>query len=274
MNTRRELFLRTIAAAVGSQALFSGGSAGAVQADETEGNTKSRLPGKMFGTESVAILLYPGFTALDVFGPHHFLSSLMGASVRLVAETTDAVRSDTGVSVSPQQTFAECPEKLTVLLVPGGTTGTLAAARNPAVLSFLRSRGEQADWVCSVCTGSLILGAAGLLKGFQATSHWLVREQLTLFGATPVDQRVVMDRNRITGAGVTAGLDFGLSLVQQLRGQGYAEGVQLMSEYAPRPPLNAGCEQSAPPEIAALLKSTHLQFNALVQELANATEAE
>ena len=220
------------------------------------------------GHETIAMLLYPRFTALDLFGPQHMFGNVMGAKVMLVAETADPVASDMGVKILPTTTFADCPEKLTILFVPGGTTGTLKAAESLTVRRFLRERGEKADWVTSVCTGSIVLGAAGLLEGYRATSHWAARQQLSLFGAIPVDERVVVDRNRVTGAGVTSGLDFGLSLVQKIRGTEYAQSLQLLSEYDPRPPLNAGSEKKAPKEVLAMMKQMLGEFNVKVEQLA------
>jgi putative intracellular protease/amidase len=220
------------------------------------------------GHETVAMLLYPQFTALDLFGPQHMFGNLMGAKVMLVAETADPVASDMGVKILPTTTFAECPEKLTILFVPGGTTGTLKAAESPTVRSFLRERAEKADWVTSVCTGSIVLGAAGLLEGYRATSHWAALHQLSLFGAIPVDERVVFDRNRVTGAGVTSGLDFGLSLVKKIRGTEYAQSLQLLAEYDPKPPLDAGSIKKAPKEVAATMREMLGGFNVQVERLA------
>lgn len=203
------------------------------------------MPASWHGSEQIALVAYPGFTALDLIGPHYMLASLMGATVHIVAKTRDPVSSDQGVTLVPGKTFDECPKDLDIICVPGGTTGTLAAMEDEATIAFLRDRGARAKHITSVCTGALLLGAAGLLKGYRATTHWRARELLTEFGATPVDARVVTDRNRITGAGVTAGLDFGLGLVGKLRDQTYAESVQLLAEYAPEPPYNSGTPQTA-----------------------------
>lgn len=203
---------------------------------------------------TLAILLYPGFTALDAFGPYHLFVNLNGEQTRFVAKTKDPVPADTGVRVLPDLTFAECPEALLVLCVPGGTTGTLNAMEDAETLNFVRSRGAKAKWVASVCTGSLVLGAAGLLDGYQATGHFLVREELSRFGARPVDQRVVIDRNRITGAGVTAGIDLGLTLLSRMRGEEYAKLVQLFSEYDPQPPFQSGHPSKANPEHVEALR--------------------
>ncbi|HEY6514996.1 MAG TPA: DJ-1/PfpI family protein [Steroidobacteraceae bacterium] len=172
---------------------------------------KSQIPPGWIGHDVIAQLIYPNMTALDLVGPHYMLSLLMGAKVHLVAKTADPVTSDLGLTITPTTTFERCPRNLTVLFAPGGT-GALSAAADPQTRAFIAERGSRAKYVTSVCTGSLILAAAGLLKGYRATSHWAARDLLADFGAIPTDQRVVQDRNRITGAGVTSGLDFGLTM--------------------------------------------------------------
>lgn len=210
--------------------------------------------------EQAAMLLYPGFTALDLVGPQYAFASTLGLKVHLVAKSQEPVMSDTGLAVAPTVTFDACPRDLTLLFAPGGLDGTLDAIRDHATLAFVADRGERAQWVTSVCTGSLILGAAGLLRGYRATSHWLTRHLLPLVGAEPVDQRVVFDHNRVTGAGVTAGLDFGLALVGHLRGETYARAVQLMAEYAPEPPYRAGSPNEAGQELADALRHINEPF--------------
>jgi putative intracellular protease/amidase len=204
--------------------------------------------------DEIAMLVYPRMTALDLIGPQYMFASLMGAKVHLVAKTREPVTSDTGVTITPTATFAETPRDLTVLFAPGGTQGTLAAMKDPETRAFMADRGSRARYVTSVCTGSLILGAAGLLKGYRATSHWAAREALADFGAIPTDGRVVRDRNRITGAGVTAGLDFGLTMVAELRDANYAQNVQLLCEYDPHPPFDAGSIHTAPSEVQAMMR--------------------
>lgn len=195
----------------------------------------------------IAMLLYPGVTALDVVGPQELLAGLAPGSLYLVAQKPGPVSSDTGLSLLATTSFAECPAELDVLFVPGGD-GTPAQMRDAATLAFLRDRASRARWVTSVCTGSLILGAAGLLAGYRATSHWCVRDTvLPLLGATPVDERVVFDRNRVTAAGISAGLDFALALSARLRGEAYARTAQLVAEYAPQPPFDAGSPAAAGP---------------------------
>jgi transcriptional regulator GlxA family with amidase domain len=197
----------------------------------------------------IAMLLYPGMTALDLVGPQALLAGLAPGSLHLVAETPGPVPSDTGLELVATTGFGACPADLDVLFVPGGD-GTPAQMRRGPVLDFLRDRASRARWVTSVCTGSLILGAAGLLDGYRATSHWCVRETvLPLLGAIPVAERVVIDRNRITAAGISAGLDFALVLADRLRGETYAETAQLVAEYDPKPAFLAGSPAGAGPAI-------------------------
>ncbi len=220
----------------------------------------SAMPAHWMGSEQIAFLIYPQFTALDMVGPHHMLASLMGSTVHLAAATREPVRSDNGLVFVPSATFEECPRDLDILCVPGGSLGTLAAMQDEATIRFLKDRGSRARYVTSVCTGSLVLGAAGLLDGYRATSHWATRSLLPIFGATPVDARVVEDRNRITGGGVTAGIDFGLTLVGRLRDRPYAEAVQLLAEYDPQPPYAAGTPGQAPGEVKALIDGMFASF--------------
>jgi putative intracellular protease/amidase len=229
------------------------------------GHDMSAMPPNWTGNEQIGMLLYPGFTALDLVGPQHMFASLMGAKVHLIARTAKPVASENGLALVPTTTLARAPRDLDILFVPGGGDGTLAALRDAALLAFLADRGARAKWVTSVCTGSLILGAAGLLKGYQATSHWVVRPLLSEAGAIPVEARVVRDRNRITGAGVSAGLDLGLTIVGLLRDPAYAEAVQLLAEYAPEPPFNAGTPCTAPPAVKALVEDMFKGFNGQAQ---------
>lgn len=225
------------------------------------------------GDEEIAMLMYPGMTVMDLIGPQSWFGALMGAKVHLVAKTLDPVTSDAGVTIVPTATFETCPKDLTILFAPGGSDGMLAAAADPATLAFMADRGSRAKYVTSVCSGSLILGAAGLLKGYKATSHWSVRDTLAGFGALPTDARVVRDRNRITGAGVTAGLDFGLSMIAELRGRTYAECCQLMNEYDPHPPFNAGSMQTAPPEVREPMVKMMVEFTRKADALARTMSA-
>jgi len=224
------------------------------------------------GDEQIAMLMYPGMTVLDLIGPQSMFGGLMGAKVYLVAKTLDPVTSDGGVTITPTATFKTCPRDLTVLFTPGGTDGTLAAARDPETVAFMADRGARAKYITSVCSGSLILGAVGLLKGYKATSHWSVRHVLAGFGAIPTDARVVRDRNRITGAGVTAGLDFGLTMLAELRDRTYAECCQLMSEYDPDPPFHAGSLKTAPADVKTPMVEMLADFVKKSEALAAATK--
>jgi cyclohexyl-isocyanide hydratase len=193
----------------------------------------------------MAMMIHPQCIPLDVFGPHAVLAGLGNVQVHLVWKTRDPVVAASGVPLQPTTTFAECPRDLTLLFVPGGLEGGTALMNDLEVMEFLHDRGQRATYVTSVCTGSLLLGAAGLLQSYQATSHWTVRELLPLFGAQPVAQRVVEDRNRITAGGVTAGIDFGLQVAARLRSAAYAQMLQLLLEYDPQPPFQAGSPAGA-----------------------------
>lgn len=208
----------------------------------------------------LAMLLFPGFTALDLAAPQYAFSAIMGPPVLLVAKTKDPVMSDTGMAILPTHTFAECPSELTLIFSPGAGEGAVAAMRDEETLKFLADRGSRARFVTSVCTGSLILGAAGLLQGYRATCHWVARDVLASLGATPVNARVVTDRNRITGAGVTSGFDFGLNLVSQLRDPDYAKAVQLLAEYHPEPMFDAGTPERAPEDTTKTLRDMFAPF--------------
>jgi cyclohexyl-isocyanide hydratase len=196
---------------------------------------------------TIGMVLYPDFTHLDMTGPFEVFGRMPEARVLALAATSDPVKSDTGLRILPDATFDEAPA-LDVICVPGGP-GVNGRLEDEAFLGFLRRQGERARWVTSVCSGSLLLGAAGLLKGYRAATHWLSMDFLPLFGAIPVRERVVVDRNRITGGGVTAGIDFGLVVAAELRGAEVAKRIQLMMEYDPAPPFRCGSPETAEPEI-------------------------
>jgi cyclohexyl-isocyanide hydratase len=198
---------------------------------------------------TIGMLVFPGMTVLDLIGPQQFFAVAPGRTTQLLWKTREPVVSDSGVPVVPTATFDEAPEELEILFVPGGFQGTAATIGDPEVLDFVASRGERATYVASVCTGALILGAAGLLRGYRATTHWAYRDLLPLVGAEPVAARVVEDCNRITGGGVTSGIDFGLALLARLAGEDYARGWQLGTEYDPHPPFDAGTPGKAGPFI-------------------------
>jgi cyclohexyl-isocyanide hydratase len=210
-----------------------------------------KLPGQPAPLQ-IGMVLYPGLTLLDLIGPQNVLTS--HATTHLLWKTRALVTSDGGVSIQPTATFSDCPENLDILFVPGGF-GTADAMEDEEILQFLRDRGPRARYVTSVCTGSLVLAAAGLLKGYKATTHWSTRHILEAFGVECVRQRVVVDRNRISGGGVTAGIDFGLTLLALLRGEEVAKMTQLMLEYDPAPPFNAGTPEAAGPELTQRIVS-------------------
>jgi len=201
------------------------------------------------GSATIGMLVFPGMTVLDLIGPQQFFAVAPGRTTHLLWKSREPVISDSGVPVLPTTTFDEAPEELEILFVPGGFQGTGATIGDPEVLDFVASRGERATYVTSVCTGALILGAAGLLDGYRATTHWAYHDLLPLVGAEPVQARVVEDRNRITGGGVTSGIDFGLTLLARLAGEEYAQGWQLGTEYNPAPPFDAGSPTKADPMI-------------------------
>jgi len=200
----------------------------------------------------IGLLVFPRVTQLDFTGPLQVFSSVPGATVHLIWKTLDPVPSDSVLMLTPTITFADCPQ-LDVICIPGGF-GTDALLNDEETLDFVRKQAAKAKFVTSVCTGSLVLGAAGLLKGYNAATHWSAMEILALFGATPTKTRVCIDRNRVTGGGVTAGIDFALTLVSLLVDRTTAEAIQLRLEYNPAPPFNAGSPDTAPAEVLALMK--------------------
>jgi len=204
-------------------------------------------------TLKIGLVLFPRLTQLDLTGPFEVFARLPDTKVYLIWKSLDPVVSDIGLSIVPNVTFETCPD-LDVICIPGGP-GMNDLLNDEPILSFVRRQGEQAKYVTSVCTGALVLGAAGLLKGYKAATHWASMEFLTEFGATPVKTRVCVDRNRITGGGVTAGIDFGLALAGELRGQKTAEKIQLYMEYNPEPPFQAGSPDTAPSEVVSEFKS-------------------
>jgi cyclohexyl-isocyanide hydratase len=196
---------------------------------------------------NIGLLLYPRITQLDLTAPFEVFSRAPAAKVHLVAKYIDPVESDRGLQLVPTVTFTDCPP-LDIICVPGGP-GQVDVIEDDETLNFLRNQAKHARWITSVCSGSLLLGAAGLLRGYQATSHWASRDQLSLFGAEAVDTRVVIDRNRITGAGVTAGLDLALQVVATAFDERTAQAIQLALEYEPSPPFWSGTPQHAPADL-------------------------
>jgi cyclohexyl-isocyanide hydratase len=200
----------------------------------------------------IGIVVFPNVTQLDFTGPLQVFSSLPDTTVHLIWKRIEPVASDTVLTVSPTTSFADCP-RLDVICVPGGA-GTDDMVNDEEVLDFVRAQSAHAKYVTSVCTGSLVLGAAGLLKGYKATTHWTAMEYLAPYGALPTKTRVCVDRNRITGGGVTAGIDFALTLVSHLVDRPTAEMIQLRLEYNPAPPFTSGSPDTAPPDVLARLQ--------------------
>lgn len=207
---------------------------------------------------TIGMLVYPGMFLQDLIGPLTVFESLMQRDIHLLWKNLDPIGKSSGathsqITVLPTTRFADCPERLDVLFVPGGIPGTFALMEDGEVLGFLADKGKNARYVTSVCTGSLILGAAGLLQGYKATSYWSMREFLKELGAIPTKGRIVVDRNRITGGGVTAGIDFGLKIAALLTNETYAKAIQLYLEYDPHPPFNAGSPEKAPRVVTKFL---------------------
>ena len=211
----------------------------------------------------IAFLLFPNVTQLDLTGPAQVLSRMGDVKLDLVAKTREPVETDAQFALLPTATFAEI-QRTDILCVPGGF-GTVAAMEDSETLAWVRQVAGEAQWVTSVCTGSLILAAAGLLTGYRATCHWASRHQLAFFGAEPATERVVFDRNRVTGGGVTAGIDFALALTARIRGEDHAKFVQLSLEYDPAPPFDSGSPERADAETLA-------RYRAMVEKFAPGRE--
>ena len=201
----------------------------------------------------IGFLAFPNVQQLDLTGPYEVLASWREARVRLVAKDKEPVVSATGLQLTPDVTFADCPQ-LDVICVPGGD-GINPLLGDAETLAFLRRQADGARFVTSVCTGALLLGAAGLLMGKRATTHWASHDFLASFGAIPVHARVVRDGRLLTGGGVTAGIDFALTLVAELAGPAVAQTIQLALEYAPAPPFDAGGPDTAPAEVVAKVRA-------------------
>jgi cyclohexyl-isocyanide hydratase len=197
----------------------------------------------------IGLVIFPRVTQLDLTGPLQVFSRVPDAKVYLIWKRIEPVATDTVLTLTPTISFADCPQ-LDVICVPGGV-GTNEMVNDEEMLNFLRKQAVDARYITSVCTGSLVLGAAGLLRGYRATTHWSAIDHLAPFGATPTKTRVCVDRNRVTGGGVTAGIDFALTLVSIMVDRQTAEAIQLGLEYNPAPPFNSGSPDTAPPEILA-----------------------
>jgi len=223
----------------------------------------------------IGLLLFPRLTQLDLTGPFEVFANTPGATVHLLWKSLDPVRAITGMAIVPDTTLADCPQ-LDVVCVPGGS-GVAEVMEDPEVLDFLRRQAADARYVTSVCTGALVLGAAGLLRGKRATTHWGSHDFLATLGAIPTQGRVVRDGNIFTGGGVTAGIDFALTLVAEMCGPEVAQAIQLQIEYAPAPPFDSGSPETAP---AAVLETARArgagmrsQREALMTRVAERLEA-
>jgi cyclohexyl-isocyanide hydratase len=202
---------------------------------------------------TVGLLVFPDLTQLDLTGPYEVFSRAPGMRVLLVGTRQGPIKSEWGLSLGTDCALENAPP-LDILCVPGGP-GVNALLADDGVLDAVAALGERAAWVTSVCTGALVLGAAGLLRGYRATTHWLSLELLRELGAIPVEARVVRDRNRVTSGGVTGGIDFGLTLVSELLGREAAERIQLLIEYAPDPPFRSGLPAHAPAAVVGAVRT-------------------
>jgi len=205
----------------------------------------------------IGLLLFPDITQLDMTGPYEVFIKFPDAKVHLIWKTREPVTAGGGMQIMPTMTFAECPQ-LDLICVPGGA-GMNALLNDAETLDFIRGQAKGVRYVTSVCTGALVLGAAGLLKGKRAATHWMSREMLGAFGATPVAERVVVDGNVITGGGVTAGIDFALRVAAEAFGPDLAKAIQLGIEYDPHPPFDSGSPESADPALVAKVRASASQ---------------
>ncbi|MBC3962532.1 DJ-1/PfpI family protein [Pseudomonas simiae] len=216
---------------------------------------------------SVGFLLYPELTQLDLTAAYEVFARAPNVDVHLIWKTQTLVKSDLGLAIMPNASFEAHP-KLDIICVPGGP-GQIALMDDQETLDFLRRTTKGIKLITSVCTGSLVLGAAGLLEGYRATSHWSSLDQLSLFGATPVAERVVWDRDRVTGAGVTSGIEFALTVIADTHGREIAEEIQLQIEYDPAPPFSCGSPEGASRELLDKLSVRNREF---MLKRRNATE--
>lgn len=219
----------------------------------------------------IAMLIYPRMTQLDMTGPFEVFSSMPDTTIDVVWKDLEPVKDLYGLTFVPSMTLADCPQA-DIVFVPGGF-GQADLMDDDEVLNFLRNQAAGARYVTSVCTGSLVLAAAGLLTGYRATSHWMWIDQLALFGAEPVSERVVIDRDRITGAGVTSGIDFALTIANELHGEQVARTIQLAMEYDPAPPFDGGSPKREAPELVDALKERLSGFEEARIEIAERAAA-
>jgi cyclohexyl-isocyanide hydratase len=221
------------------------------------------------GPLRIVVLLFPRVTQLDFTGPAQVFSKFPDTEVHLAWHDLDPVTTDAGWAIVPTTTLDDCPQS-DILFVPGGA-GAFEMFDDPKALAFLRAQARKARWITSVCTGSFTLAAAGLLTGYQATSHWASLQMLENFGVHPTSERVVRDRNRITGAGVTSGIDFGFTLAAELFGDDEARRIQLAIEYDPKPPFDHGSPGKADPEtVKSIIAATESLRMASIRKSASA----
>lgn len=218
---------------------------------------------------TMTMLVHPKMVLLDLVGPMTVFS-ILRYKTELVWKDLNPVSTDVRIPLTATRTFGDATSDPDILFVPGGILGTVDCMNDPEVMAFLADRGARAKWVTSVCTGGLALAAAGLLKGYDATAHWAVADLLPLMGARHVDRRAVIDRNRMTGGGVTAGIDFGLTLAARLHGEEAARRVQLILEYAPEPPFRNGTPAEAGPERVAKMREGRKQMDRMARMAAEA----
>lgn len=191
----------------------------------------------------IGLVIYPGMTALDIVGLRQVFSALPNVQIHRIWKTLDSIKTDDGMMILPDTTFENCP--LLDVICVGGGLGQNAVVDDPEVLEFFQKQGSTAKFITSVCGGSVFLAKAGLLQGYRAATHWAAREQLALLGVEVGCERVVIDQNRMTGGGVTAGIDFGLTIASVLCGEEAAKIAQLLMEYDPAPPFDAGSPEKA-----------------------------
>lgn len=220
----------------------------------------------------IGMVLFPRLTQLDLTGPHEVLARIPGAEVHLVAKTLAPVTSETNLTITPTMTFANAPP-IDLLFAPGGY-GQIAAAEDTETLDWIANTGARARWVTSACTGSLLLGMAGLLHGYRAATHWAFMDLLPLVGAIPTDERVVVDRNRMTSGGVTAGIDIALRIAAEVAGREEAERIQLHLEYNPEPPFRSGHPSVARRELVGEMRErVQLRFDERAAQMRRLTRS-
>jgi transcriptional regulator GlxA family with amidase domain len=193
--------------------------------------------------------------------------NLMGAQIHLVSKTLDPVMSDTKLAIMPNATYDDIPKDLDIFFVPGAGSSIFDVMNDMSTMAFIEDRASRAKLVASVFTGSVILGKAGLLKGKRATGHWISRQELEVFGAIPVNERVVWDGNLVTGAGVSAGLDLGLEIIGRLKGDFFAESIQLLAEYDPKPKYQSGSLETAKSKVRNLMERMFVGYRKKIRSM-------